>query len=98
MKYCMGNQAFYQKMLKTFAEGEKREELSKLLKEQALEDYRIAVHTVKSTARTIGAIRLSDTAKELEDMARRRDVTGMPERHAALLEEYERVLNQINQG
>ncbi|MBR2276276.1 MAG: response regulator [Lachnospiraceae bacterium] len=98
LKYCMGNQAFYQKMLKTFAEGEKREELSKLLKEEAIEDYRIAVHTVKSTARTIGAIRLSDTAKELEDMARRNDIAGMPERHAALLEEYDRVLNQINQG
>ena len=98
LKYCMGNQAFYQKMLKTFAEGEKREELSKLLKEEAIEDYRIAVHTVKSTARTIGAIRLSDTAKELEDMARKKDIAGMPERHAALLEEYDRVLNQINQG
>ena len=60
-----------------------------------VDNYRIQVHALKSTSRTIGATALSDEALALENAAKSGDIeyiTGNTER---VLTDYNAVLEQI---
>lgn len=62
-----------------------------------LENYQIKVHALKSTAAMIGAMELSEKAKELEQAARNRDFARIRENNEDLLKEY-REYKQILSG
>ena len=95
LKYCMGNRAFLDKMLATFRKNEKSKQLEAFFRAQDWENYRIVVHSLKGNALTIGALHLSEHAKELEFAARDARIDEITEKHAPFLKEYRRLLDAI---
>lgn len=57
--------------------------------------YKINVHALKSSMKSIGANYLSDLAKELEKMSGEGNVADIPEKHNVMLNEYDRVVKFI---
>ena len=56
--------------------------------EEAVQQYRIKVHAMKSSAALIGAMELSGKAKELENLAKERNVESILEKTPEFLQEW----------
>ena len=86
--YCMDSKEFYLDTLKGYVQADKREELQKAFDEKDYENYRIIVHSIKSTSLTIGAQVTSEHAKSLEFAARDNDIELIEKRHDSFMDEY----------
>ena len=64
------------------------EEIDKLYREGDIENYTIKVHALKSSARIIGAEKLSRFAEKLENAGKKNDVDYIKEHTKKLLEMY----------
>lgn len=73
--YFDGNEEQYLKIVKEFQYSAKarKEKIEKAMQEQDWENYVIAVHTLKSTARNIGAVKISELAAGLEQHGKQRE-------------------------
>ncbi len=98
LKYCMGNKKFYRKMLKAFAQNEKIRDLETLFGAKDWDNYRIAVHSVKGNALTIGAVSISEHAKALEFAVKEDRIPYIEENHAAFLVEYRTIVEALRGG
>ncbi len=88
---CCGDSAnLYQNVLTVFIkEGRNKLPLiKKLYKEENWKDYIVAVHGLKSSAASIGAIDLSAHAKEMEIAGKEENIGLIHEKTDALLDEY----------
>ncbi len=74
----------------------KADEIQKFYDDEDFENYTIKVHALKSSARIIGAIKLSDMAKDLEAAGRNGDIAYIREHHDALLRQYRLVPVTVN--
>ncbi|MBR0131770.1 MAG: response regulator [Lachnospiraceae bacterium] len=95
--YCAGDEEFYAEMLKEFASNakDKTEELNGLFQKKDWENYRVQIHAAKSVLRTLGAVALSEKAKELEFAAKNGDVEFILNNHAAMMEYYLKLADKI---
>ena len=96
LKYCMGNRAFLEKMLVTFRKNEKSKQLETFFRAQDWDNYRIIAHSLKGNALTVGAMHLSEHAKELEFAARDNRIGEIMEKHGPFLKEYRDLLEAID--
>gem|GEM_PF-209330 len=73
LQYCAGDREIYAEMLALFTdmEEETRTALSEYYDSGDFENYCVRVHSLKSTALTVGAVRLSSLALTLENASRR---------------------------
>lgn len=87
MKYCMNDVAFYTEILKEFVSGadDREQALSKCLAGGDIDKYRIYVHSLKSSARTIDADELSKKAEDMENAAKALDIKYLHENHETLI-------------
>lgn len=87
MNYFMDDVAFYHEMIADFAVSgvENAEALDELYKAGKLNDYRIRVHALKSNAKAIGAIDISEQALALEKAAKDNDMKFIEENHGRLV-------------
>ncbi|MBQ9359873.1 MAG: response regulator [Lachnospiraceae bacterium] len=95
LKYCMGNSDFYKKMLDKFVSDADFDMLERLYSDRNWDEYRIAVHTVKSKSLTIGAVSLSENAKAMEAAAKEGDSEYIDANHASLISQYRQVTEYI---
>ena len=97
LKYCAGSRSFYEEMLKDYAlsRSDKCDELHKLYNEKNWDEYRIKIHALKSSAKTIGAIDQSNSAKALEDAARNKDIGYIELHHQEYLDSYKEMAENI---
>ena len=88
--YCQQDETLYRSLLSEFAAGAKEREelLRKSLEAENWKDYALQVHTLKSTAGTIGATALSETAAVLEAAANSEDKEKIQSDHSRLLDLY----------
>ncbi|MBQ9865689.1 MAG: response regulator [Lachnospiraceae bacterium] len=84
--YCGNDEGFYEEMLRTFVSEapDKKASLRKFFDEEDIDNYRIAVHALKSGSRTIGAMQLSGQALALEDAAKNNDIDYIRANHDLL--------------
>ncbi len=75
---------------------EKATEIERLYKSGDLENYTIMVHALKSSARIIGAAKLSEYAKELEAAGKRKDRAYIEEHTGELLSMYKEVSGSLS--
>ena len=70
--YCMDDERVYTDILQVFCDmkNEKENAICSAYEKRDTEDYIIQMHSLKSNALTIGAVRLSGAAKELETECR----------------------------
>ena len=88
MKYCMNDIEFYTEMLNDFVSGtnDRKESLDHSLANADINNYRIAVHALKSAAKTIGADKLSSLSAELETAAKNNDFARIELDHHELID------------
>lgn len=93
MLYCNGKDQ-YIKILKGYCQdGEDTGKIAnQLFEKQDWKNYTITVHGMKSAMRSIGAIQLSDLAKELEFAGKEGHIDFIRQHHKRLIQEYERVV------
>ncbi|MCR5791919.1 MAG: response regulator [Lachnospiraceae bacterium] len=96
IKYCGGSEEFIQS-LHTFYDTleENAEVIETTWKTKDMELYTIKVHALKSSARIIGAMELSQLAKELEDAGKENNVTFIDENTEKLLADYRSYLVKL---
>jgi len=97
LAWCQMDDALYRTVLTEYARGaeEKAHDIERRYGEQDWKGYATAVHAVKSTSRTIGALDLSDLAAHLENAADAGDRAAVGENHQRLINQYETVAAAI---
>lgn len=95
--YCMDSREFYIDTLTGYLESNKLIEMQKTFNSGDIKAYGILAHSLKSTSKTIGAMVLSEHAKELEFAAKRDDAEYIKEHHESVKDEYKTVLNGIGE-
>ena len=88
LMYCGGNEAFLKEIISMYAADDKRPELQTAYDGCDWDNYRILVHTVKSTSRTIGAMELGDQAQELENAVKERNESRIRALHDGVMASY----------
>ena len=88
MKYCMNDIEFYTEMLNDFVTGmsDRKESLERSLANDDTDNYRIAAHSLKSAAKTIGACELSTLSAKLETAAKNNDPVLIKREHQGLID------------
>lgn len=99
LQYCRRDMEFYEELLVKFAQDEKQKtvEINDSFAKEDFENYRILVHTLKSSAKMIGADFLSEIAKEAEEAAKNRDAGYIREHHRELVDKYSELAQRILQ-
>ena len=95
--YSGGEEEFYLEIVTDYANSveEKCESLQSFKDKKDWENYRILVHSIKSTSKTIGADEVSAKAKQLEDASKTEDVGYIEENHDSFIKEYKDLSNRI---
>lgn len=95
MIYCCEDEGFYISMLQTFLDNSRMEDMKRFFEERDFDNYRITVHSIKSTSLTIGAAELSEDAKGLEMAQKSGDIGYIEENHQRVYEMYGEMLAKI---
>ena len=77
------------------AAGEKSILLDRLFREADWEQYRIHIHSVKSTSGTVGAMKIFEEALGLEDAAKQKDEAYITKHHREFLKHFRLVTDGI---
>lgn len=98
MQFFSGDAEEFADLLDLYCEDGKRKiPLLRELVETDIERYQIEVHGLKSASANIGAMRVSDMAREQENAAAQGDRELIAQRFPAMLTEYELLLEHIKQ-
>ena len=95
--YCMNDKAFYREMLTEYVKNDHSADLEKFYEKNDLENYRIVIHSLKSTSLTIGAVKLSAAAKALESACKEGNVDFIRGQHKDCLSDYKMTLEKLSQ-
>ncbi len=95
--YCGGKSDFYLSMLEEYAEASKQrqEDLNRFLEASDTEEYRTSVHALKSGSKMIGAMKLSNLAKKMEDASREGDLEYLKANHKELMDRYSELVRNL---
>ena len=85
-----GSEDAFKTVLQIFYDSidSKSSEIEGYYREGDWKNYTIKVHALKSSAKIIGALSLSDKAKELEDAGKESDIDYIRNNHEEMMEEY----------
>ncbi len=88
-----GDHAFFGEMIDTFLADSPKliAAMHVALQSKNAQDLRRAAHTLKSNSANFGATNLSQSARELEEMAKAGTLTGVTEKIMGIESEYARV-------
>ena len=95
--YCGGHLSLYIDILADYVHSytAKSAELEKHLRNNDAENYRIVIHALKSSSKTIGSAELFTKAKELEDASKNGDLAFVTANHGQFAEMYRNAVNNI---
>lgn len=97
LKYCSGVKEFLIEMLQEYVKSSFAERLKEPFEAEDAENYRIVVHSLKSTSLTVGFTEISQKAKELEMAAKEGRMDYVKENHEAVVEQYRRAVACIEE-
>ncbi len=99
LRYCGGSMDFYLEMVSDFAKEaeQKSKALQTFLDSGEISEYQTAVHALKSTSKTIGALELSEEAKRLEMLAKEKKADTLAKMHPHLMQTYKELVDQLTQ-
>ncbi len=95
LKYCMDDEGFYLTVVGEYLKDDRSKALERNLADENFEEYRVNVHSMKSSALNIGALHLSNEAKISEQACKDGDFDLVRQRHEKLLDEYMRLVNDL---
>lgn len=96
MAYCGGKDSYIE-LLRGYCEDyeESETQLKTLFEQKDWTNYTILVHGMKSAMRSIGAMSVSNLAKDLEQAGREMRITYIEEHHAQFLEAYSKLFEVL---
>lgn len=97
LSYCMNDPSFLKAMVLEYVKGDKTGKLDTDYHEQNWDDYRIIIHSVKSTSLNIGLSDLSQSAKDLETAIKEGNTEYVLENHGDFMEAYKFMLGQLRE-
>ena len=99
LTYCQHDESFYTELLQQFVREseEKKANLTECYKKEDAKNYAIYVHALKSTAKMIGAIELSDEAKTLEEASKAGKFDVVKASHDGMMERYDLIVKKISE-
>ena len=88
LKNCMDDESFYRELLSDYASSaeEKINRLESFKNDGLTEDYRILIHSIKSSSKTVGDLKAAELAQSLEAAAAGRDMPFINEHHREFCE------------
>lgn len=91
------NEETYKEILAEYVRDSRsrRSRLEEYYSEKDWDNYRISIHSLKSSSKTIGAMELSELALTLENASGDRDEGVIKEKHPAAVEMYDRIVSVI---
>ncbi len=92
---CYNDEKYYLDMVKMFVQGDKLSLIQGYYDKDDWLNYRLQVHSIRSTAHTIGAEELSELAKAIEVAVKGEDYMYVHRNHTAMLNLYEELLGRI---
>lgn len=95
LSYCCNDEQFYLEMVRLFAYGDKLDVMQEEYDVDDWENYRLQVHSLKSTSLTIGAVELNQHALEMENAIKQEEYLYVHRHHKELMEEYKGLINNI---
>lgn len=95
---CINDESFYREMLEEFVSGNKLEEMRVRFEQEDWQNYQILVHSLKSTALTIGADSLSEKAKGLEMACKEKKFDFIHDNHQLVMDTYASIIHKIGKG
>jgi len=97
MRYCQNDKEIYRSILSEFVFEHERKSvlLNKYYADRNMDDYLILMHSVKSSAKTIGITDLSEQAAYLEKAARENDTVVVDGEHTSTMKLYDKVCASI---
>ena len=100
LSFCAGDVDFYKELLGDYAEGfeERKSELDDSLKAHDLHEFEIKIHALKSASKTIGAVKLSEDAYELEKAASREDEAFINDYYGMFTGDYAKAVSDIKEA
>lgn len=98
MRYLGDSEEFYEEMLRSYLDNNRKDEIQEYYERREWDDYCNAVHALKSTSLTVGAVGLSGAAKEMEIAVKDGDLVFIEENHDSMIREYEQLLMQIRKA
>lgn len=86
----LGGESLFLKVLEEYYQNiiPKADKIAKYMRDGDYENYTIEVHSLKSTSKQIGAVKLSELAAALEKAGNNKDETFINENTAEILEKY----------
>ena len=98
LPYCQNDMSFYRSMLAEFAGNHPENEaiLNRSFEREDWKNYAIYAHSLKSTARLIGASALSEQAAKLESAAGANKGAAISEEHQSMMKQYADTVKAIN--
>jgi HPt (histidine-containing phosphotransfer) domain-containing protein len=98
MDYACGDAELYREVLSDYRDmiHEKADVIERAAADKDLERYTIEVHSLKSTSKSVGALKLSETAAELEACGSAGDWDTILEKTPALLMKYRELYDVIS--
>ena len=99
LTYCMNDESFLKELLESFiaSEQEKREAITTNYDSRNWNDYSTYVHSLKSSARTIGADKLSKMAQTQENASKEQNIPLIEDGYSPMLQEYSRVTEELKE-
>lgn len=93
LTYSGNSQELYQELLQMFHDdtAQKKTHLNHLYETKDWKNYEIEIHAIKSSAKSIGAIPLSQNALELEMAAKNQDIAYITNHHKETMLHWEKV-------
>lgn len=92
LQYCMNSKDFYYEVIKEYINSNRLEILNTAFKDEKWDEYQVNIHALKSTSLTIGAVELSENAKELELACKESRYEYIRENHDFVMMEYGSIL------
>lgn len=95
--FCADDPEFYEEMLREFLDesSAKYDDLRKSFTDHDWHLYGICAHSIKSTAKMIGAKTLSERAREMEFAAKERNEAVLAAGHDRFLSEYMELISVL---
>lgn len=93
--YCMNKPEVYYEVLTEFAKPQLEQLIVEAWDKRNIKDYTIYIHSIKSSARIIGADILSDMALGLERASKNADMDYLEKNHSICMEEYRNIYKTV---
>ena len=99
MVFCQGDEELYKEILVEYARdhAERSGRLKECYASEDWKEYHIYAHSLKSSSKTIGAMRLSSLAEGLEKASQAQDAEAVRHDHAEAMELYEKTASVIKE-